>query len=134
MTDVVADTHAIVWYILGLEKLSQAALDAMDRATDSGDLIYVSAISIVEIRYLIDRERIPEAVLAQIAANLDAPDQAIAIAPVDWSIATAIQQIDRLTVPEMPDRIIAATALSLNRPLVTRDRKIQALTTIQTIW
>ena len=63
MTDVVADTHAIVWYMLGLEKLSQAALDAMDRATDSGDLIYVSAISIVEIRYLIDRDRIPEAVL-----------------------------------------------------------------------
>ena len=134
MTDVVADTHTIVWYMLGLEKLSQAALDAMDRATDSGDLIYVSAISIIEIRYLIDRDRIPEAVLAQIAANLNAPDQAIAIAPVDWNIATAIQQIDRLTVPEMPDRIIAATALSLNSPLVTRDRKIQALTTIQTIW
>jgi predicted nucleic acid-binding protein len=37
-------------------------------------------------------------------------------------------------VPDMPDRIIAATALSLSLPLVTRDAKIQAVTTIQTIW
>jgi len=85
--------------------LSQAALEAMDRATDSGDLIYVSAISIVEIRYLIDRDRLPEAVQAQIAANLDAPDRAITIAPVAWTVATAIQQIDRLTVPEMPNSL-----------------------------
>jgi len=46
----------------------------------------------------------------------------------------AIRQIPGETVPEMPDRIIAATALSLNLPLVTRDLKIQALTNLKTIW
>ncbi len=34
----------------------------------------------------------------------------------------------------MPDRIIAATAFSLGIPLVTRGLRIQALTTIVTIW
>ncbi|MGH7200282.1 MAG: PIN domain-containing protein [Planctomycetaceae bacterium] len=33
----------------------------------------------------------------------------------------------------MPDRMIAATALHLNLPLVTRDRRIQAAN-IPTIW
>jgi PIN domain nuclease of toxin-antitoxin system len=37
-------------------------------------------------------------------------------------------------VPEMPDRIIAATALHLNCPLVTRDHKIRAFKDIITIW
>jgi PIN domain nuclease of toxin-antitoxin system len=33
----------------------------------------------------------------------------------------------------MPDRIIAATALHLSVPLITRDRKIHA-SSIETIW
>jgi predicted nucleic acid-binding protein len=36
-------------------------------------------------------------------------------------------------VPEMPDRIIAATAIHLGVPLVTRDRRLQSAG-IQTIW
>ena len=33
----------------------------------------------------------------------------------------------------MPDRIIAATALHLGLPLISRDRKIQ-LSSVNTIW
>jgi PIN domain nuclease of toxin-antitoxin system len=36
-------------------------------------------------------------------------------------------------LPDLPDRIIAATALRLNLPLVTRDRKIQA-SQVNSIW
>jgi len=38
-----------------------------------------------------------------------------------------------LVVPDMPDRIITATAFYLNLPLVSCDSKIQAAN-IQTIW
>ena len=48
--------------------------------------------------------------------------------------AQTLHQIPRDVVPDMPDRIIAATAFYLKLPLVTRDMQIQALTTIQTIW
>jgi predicted nucleic acid-binding protein len=49
-------------------------------------------------------------------------------------ITVSLSQISRQIVPDMPDRIIAATALHLNIPLVTKDHKIQALQNIYTIW
>ncbi|MEK7833969.1 MAG: PIN domain-containing protein [Acidobacteriota bacterium] len=48
-------------------------------------------------------------------------------------VADSLSQIPRTTVPDMPDRIIAATALTLGLPLVTCDHKIRALTNIVTI-
>jgi PIN domain nuclease of toxin-antitoxin system len=134
MTSVVADTHALIWYIFDLERLSDTALNTLEQAVRSGNPIYVSAISIVEIAYLVERRRFAQEVLTQILNALDDPNVGIVLAPLDRNISGAIRQINRATVPDMPDRIIAATAFSLGFPLVTRDSKIQALKTIQTIW
>ena len=41
--------------------------------------------------------------------------------------------VSRDVVPDMPDGIIAATALHLGLPLVTRDQRIQSAG-IKTIW
>ncbi|WP_254563978.1 type II toxin-antitoxin system VapC family toxin [Oscillatoria sp. HE19RPO] len=134
MPSVVADTHTIIWYVFDLPRLSPSALNALEQAATEGDIIYFSAISIVEISYLIERGRLVNEVLTRVLNAADNPNMGILLAPLDRNIAATVRQIDRATVPDMPDRIIAATALSLNLPLVTRDRKIQALTTIQTIW
>jgi PIN domain nuclease of toxin-antitoxin system len=61
------------------------------------------------------------------------PDTCFVIVPLDFAVAQAIRQIPRDDVPDMPDRIIAATAHHLNLPLVTYDQKIQA-SVIKTIW
>ena len=134
MPSVVADTHTLIWYIFELPRLSPAALTALEQAVNQGNSIYFSAITIVEISYLIERGRLAGEVLTRVLNAVDDPNVGILLAPLDRNISAIIQQIDRATVPDMPDRIIAATALSLSLPLVTRDAKIQALTTIQTIW
>jgi len=134
MPSVVADTHTLIWYIFELPRLSPAALTALEQAVNQGNSIYFSAITIVEISYLIERGRLAGEVLTRVLNAADDPNVGILLAPLDRNISATIQQIDRATVPDMPDRIIAATALSLSLPLVTRDAKIQALTTIQTIW
>lgn len=133
MPSVVADTHTLIWYIFELPRLSPAALTALEQAVNEGNFIYFSAITIVEISYLIERGRLAGEVLTRVLNAADDPNVGILLAPLDRNISATIQQIDRATVPDMPDRIIAATALSLSLPLVTRDTKIQALTTIQTI-
>lgn len=134
MISVVADTHALIWYIFDVDKLSATALTALEQAVNTGNPIYISAITIIEISYLVEKGRFAEKVLTRILNALDDPNVGIVLVPLDRNISGVIRQIDRVTVPDMPDRIIAATAFSLGIPLVTRDLRIQALTTIQTIW
>ena len=52
--------------------------------------------------------------------------------PLTVGVAFALAQIPRNEVPDLPDRVIAATALSLGLALL-RDGKIRA-SRIETIW
>jgi PIN domain nuclease of toxin-antitoxin system len=131
---IVADTHAIIWYLVEPERLSQVALDALEGAIAAGSPVYISAISLIEICYLIEKRRIATDLLQRILAVINDPNPSLVVVLIDLAISIAIREIDRDTVPDMPDRIIAATALHLNLPLVTRDRKIRAEGAIVTIW
>jgi PIN domain nuclease of toxin-antitoxin system len=130
---VVADTHTVVWYLLTSGKLSPDALVALDQAIQDGEPIYVSSISIVELTYLVEKGRLPTTALDRLTQLLAAPNSGYVLIPLDLFIAQAIQRIPRDAIPEMPDRIIAATALHLDLPLVTRDLRIRT-SGIKTIW
>ena len=73
------------------------------------------------------------AALERLMAALENPVVALRVAPLDIDVTKFVQQIPRDTVPDMPDRIIAATALRLGLPLVTRDQSIRAAG-IEIIW
>lgn len=51
----------------------------------------------------------------------------ISVVPVGIEVGNALTQVPRDIVPDMPDRIIAGTALHLGLPLVTRDELIRCL-------
>ena len=105
----------------------------MQNAAAGGDCVFVSAITLVEIIYLIEKGRFPQSLFAGVMTALNDSASELTISFLDDEIAQAIQQIPRAIVPDMPDRIIAATALHLNLPLVTADHKIQA-SNVRTIW
>jgi len=48
-------------------------------------------------------------------------------------VVDQIANVLRDDIPDLPDRVIAATALALNLPLISRDRKI-VLSGLETIW
>lgn len=131
---VVADTHAIIWYLRSPEKLSTNALTSLDNALNNGESIFISAISLVEMNYLVEKNRIPTSSLEQLLQLIDDPLVKLVVAPLDIPVAKAFTQIPRDIVPEMGDRIIAATSLYLSLPLVTKDHKIRNLSNIETIW
>lgn len=133
MTAIVADTHALLWYLNNNPSLSAPALAAFEDAEQAGQPIYVPSIVIVEMRYLVEKGTITEANYQTILAELRDPATAPTVVPLDTDNADALNLIARAEVPDMPDRIIAATASYLGLPLVTRDRKIQA-SGIATIW
>jgi PIN domain nuclease of toxin-antitoxin system len=120
---IVADTHALLWYLLSPERLSHAAAAAFEQAALSGEAVYVPAISIVEIAYLVEKGRFLEEDWNLLISVLDSPAHRLVVAPLDAGISVAVRHISRVLVPDMPDRIIAATAMDLNLPLVTRDAK-----------
>lgn len=111
---LVSDTHSAIWYLEDSPELSFAAAKAMDAASDNDQPIYVSAISLVEIAYLIDKKRIAEQKLQDLLAALNDAANSFRLFPVDLFVAQALRRIPRDEVPDMPDRIIAATALHLN--------------------
>ncbi len=133
MTAVAADTQSIIWYLTNSPKLSAVALAALDDAIQNGDLIYVSSITIVEATYLVEKNRIAETTMAQLTAILKDSANGYKLAPLSLEIAQAVRQVPREIVPEMPDRIIAATALQMGVPLVTSDLQIRA-SNVTTIW
>ena len=129
MTDVVADTHAVLWYTLEPEMLSATATKVLDRAVDEGGRTFISAITLVEIVYLEEKRRIATGTGKLIRDLLSLANSAIQVVPVDAALWGPVPEIPRAAVPDMPDLIIAATALHLDLPLVTRDNGIQALAT-----
>ena len=131
---VVADTHTIIWYLRSPEKLSTNALTSLDNALNNGESIFISAISLVEMNYLVEKNRIPTGSLEQLLQLIDDPLVNLFVVPLDTPVARAFTQIPREIVPEMGDRIIASTSLYLGLPLVTKDHKIRNLSNIQTIW
>jgi predicted nucleic acid-binding protein len=75
----------------------------------------------------------PASSRGRIITVLAMPNSPLELASLDLKVAAALELIDRAKVPDMPDRIIAATALALGLPLISRDRKIQ-LSQVTTIW
>ena len=132
MSSVVADTHAAVWFRSEPQRLSMAATVALDEA-DANGKIFISAITLVELCYLVEKGRIAAEVLQGIRDSLDDATTSFTLVSVDREVADAVERVLRAEVPDMPDRIIAATALHLGLPLVTRDGKIRA-SSVTTIW
>jgi PIN domain nuclease of toxin-antitoxin system len=129
----VLDTRAAIWYLLDTENLSQKVFSLIDGAALSGIPTYISAVSLVEVVYLVERGRIAADAFERFTHELGQEYPAFKIVPLDDNVVNSLRRIPRDVVPDMPDRIIAATALHLGLPLVTRDRRLQAAG-IQTIW
>lgn len=133
---VVADTHALAWYLLDDpdRRLSPAALAALEDA-ESTDGIAVSVASVIDLWYVIrTRRTLTDDQLDQVLDLLHDPESSLEAEPITLDVAAAFRQIPRDALSDPWDRFITATAMALGLPLVTRDRRSTELGLVETIW
>lgn len=79
----------------------------MDSATAAGDPIFVSAITMVEIQYLVEKGRLTADDQRIVKAAIDDVQNPAHLSPIDRAIVDALSQVHREEVPDVPDRICA---------------------------
>jgi len=133
MLRAVADTHTVVWYLYDDARLSLTARTWIEDAAAADEQIAISTITLAEMIYLIEKGRIDAAALTRLMAALDAADAVLVEVPFVRHVAQAVTRVARTEVPDLPDRIIAATALHLGIAVSSHGRKIQK-STLTTVW
>ena len=133
MPDCVTDTHALIWYLEDSPRLGTNASQIFTACEQGELLIWVPTICLVEIIYLPERNRISLELKERFLAELQAGNSGLVLADLTAEVIEAVEQVPRDLVPDMPDRIIVATALSLNLPLITRDARIR-MASVNTVW
>ena len=130
---IVLDTHALVWWFTGAPGLSARAKRVIRSATRHGQLV-ASAISVFEIATAVRRERIKFGVaLDQWLNDLRALPE-LRLEPVTADIAYLAGTLERSLPGDPADRIIVATAMTLQTKLVTADDRLRQSQKVGTVW
>jgi len=129
----VADTHAALWFLFGDSRLPATAKDFIDRAAVARRKIALAPISLAEVVYLIEKNRLPASAFDDLRKALANPNHVLEEAPFTVEVVESMRRVPRLEVPEMPDRIVAATGVYFGVPVISRDGCIRA-SCVQTIW
>jgi PIN domain nuclease of toxin-antitoxin system len=129
----VTDTHAAVWLFSRDPRLSGPAKEFFFKTAAARRKIALSSISLAEVIYLIEKNRLPASAYEDLKQALANPNHVLEEAPFNAEVVEFMRHVPRVDVPDMPDRIVAATGLYFGVPVISRDGRIRA-SDIQTVW
>jgi PIN domain nuclease of toxin-antitoxin system len=123
VTPPVLDTHAWVAWMIGSSDLSPSTLNALDGlALDARP--YLSAISLWEVAMLVDLGRLSLSMPLVEWLSIAAHPRTVRLMPITPAIAAGTAALPSTFHRDPADRIIVATCLELDAPLLTHDRLI----------
>ena len=130
---VVAGSHAIAWHVQGSKRLSERAGEVLAEAEAERSLV-VSVATLIDLWYVSQTTRSVTAEQLGALRERLGSSGAVSLEPVTVAVADAATTIPRASVADPWDRLIMATAIALQVPLVTRDSAVRASGLVQTIW
>ena len=131
-TQIICDTHILIFWQDDPKRLSIAAQSAIETGWNDKTLA-CSDISFWEIAMLIHSGRLrndisPIQYMADLCLALS-----LTVLPITPEIAS-LSQGDFFHHNDPADRLIAATAIHHNAPLITADKKLKKLEPLTVIW
>lgn len=135
MTEIaLLDTHVVIWWLQGRkDRLGPAARRFVDAVDEGRAVACIATLSLVEIGEAARKGKVKLAKpLGEFVADLEAASSQFLLVP--FTPGMAVRAHDLYAIPERADRLIAATALELGYPLVTRDPEIVAAFGGEHVW
>lgn len=130
----ICDTHILLFWADQPERLTSTARQALDNGRSNGSLA-CAAISFWEIAMLFRKKRLvlpaqhtPTSYMEDIVASLE-----LNILPLTPAIA-ALAESGIIAHGDPGDRLIAATAIAHQAPLLTADEKLRVTLGLNCIW
>jgi len=129
---ILLDTHVVVWLASGDARISPPAQAAIEEARQKERAMAISDFTLFEVSLLFRKKRFdlvisPEAFLFEI-------ERRFVVLPITASIALQASELPSSYPKDPADRIIGATALIEDIPLLTADTQIRRSRAVPTIW
>ena len=127
---MVVDTQALWYFLTQPSRLSRRASLAFESASTGEAVIVVPAIVVAELYFLAVKTREP----VEPSKIIDQIDAIPGLMITDLN-REQLELLSALTdIPEMHDRLIAAEAVLLDAPVITRDGEILAAAGVEYVW
>ncbi|UCH93683.1 MAG: PIN domain-containing protein [Candidatus Aminicenantes bacterium] len=123
------DTNAIIRHFAQVSRLGQRAKEIISQAERDQHQLFVSIISLMEIMYLAEKNRIP-LTLDVILGNINSK-KCYSIVEFDVDI---LKEAASIQFYELHDRLILATAKHLGTPVISSDQEFATVEDIEVIW
>lgn len=127
--EYVADTVTIIRHFANTGRIGKKAKIILEDTEKGEHHVFISVISLMEIMYLSQKHRIK----ISLDETLEIINRSLNYSTVDLT-PEIVKLAESSACPELHDKLILVTARYLGIPLLTKDKQIQELKEIETIW
>jgi PIN domain nuclease of toxin-antitoxin system len=129
---ILLDTHVLVWLAQDYQRISPAARSAIETARKKDRGLAIASITFVELARLAKHQQVHFA--PDVETHLREFERRFVVLPITANIALQAYELPIQYPNDPADRIIGATALVEDIPLLTADSAIRKSKAVPTIW
>ena len=129
---ILLDTHVVVWLALEPNRISRPAQAAISEARQKVRGLAISDFTLFELSMLFRKKKFQLAISPE--TFLSEVEHRFVVLPVTANIALQALELPANYPKDPADRIIGATALIEDIPLITADAHIRRSRAVPTIW